>query len=166
MNTHACMKVFGKPMSQLTPAERVRYKQLARKASYFRRHAANVDKQRADKQVRKRRVIEALDIAAACMRCGYDRYIGALDFHHLDPVVKSHNVLAKGFAAAVEEARKCELICANCHREAHRDEPTTNAGRPREHDPLLEAYMRATGCTDEQIAAMLDDRPELHSLTA
>jgi hypothetical protein len=45
----------------------------------------------------------------------------ALHFHHLDPSVKRLAINAKGVAVALEklraEARKCVLLCSNCHAE-------------------------------------------------
>ena len=56
-----------------------------------------------------------------CLLCGYDRYPGALEFHHLDPARKdfalSMSGVARSLARAREEARKCVLVCANCHAE-------------------------------------------------
>ena len=53
------------------------------------------------------------------MRCGYDEYIGALQFHHLDPLSKgfalSHRGATRSVAEARAEAAKCVLLCANCH---------------------------------------------------
>jgi hypothetical protein len=158
-----CQVIFGKPQSQLNPEEYARYRQLARMTSYFRSHEANLVKQKCAKRDTKRLIIETLGLEPVCARCGYDRYIGALDFHHLDPQGKDHDIVINsvGFDRSVAEARKCTLICANCHREAHRDDVPTGAGRPRmDRDPLLEPYMRAAGCTAEQIAAMRADRPE------
>lgn len=73
-----------------------------------------------------------------CERCGYDRCVQALDFHHKPGFVKSFNVRSPGisFKGRVEEAMKCELICANCHREEHWLEdssvpPRRPVGRPR-----------------------------------
>lgn len=60
----------------------------------------------------------------ACQRCGYDKYIGALDFHHRDPTQKdftvSHRKNHKWSKSLEKELDKCDLLCANCHREAHR----------------------------------------------
>lgn len=51
----------------------------------------------------------------------YDRYPGALGFHHLNPAEKRLEVNAKGIALALgtlrAEATKCVLLCANCHAE-------------------------------------------------
>jgi len=53
--------------------------------------------------------------------CGYDAYIGALQFHHLDPAQKSFGLSSQGFTRSLErmrqEAKKCVLLCANCHAE-------------------------------------------------
>lgn len=72
---------------------------------------------------RRRRVKETLVLEAGgrCQICGYDRYIGALQFHHLDPSEKSFTFGRRGLSMSVErfreEARKCVLLCANCHAE-------------------------------------------------
>jgi hypothetical protein len=56
-----------------------------------------------------------------CGVCGYDRCVGALAFHHLDPQSKSFGLaeggLARSLAEARREAGKCILLCANCHAE-------------------------------------------------
>jgi hypothetical protein len=55
-----------------------------------------------------------------CKRCGYHRYIGALDFHHLNPNEKVREVSQiQNIDEAREECKKCELLCRNCHAEAH-----------------------------------------------
>ena len=56
-----------------------------------------------------------------CSRCGYDKCLAALEFHHTDPTVKEGGII--GSTASLkkqrEEAQKCILVCANCHREIH-----------------------------------------------
>ena len=58
-----------------------------------------------------------------CVICGYDRCIEALEFHHLDPTQKDFGISSKGYTRSwgkvKEEADKCVLLCANCHREVH-----------------------------------------------
>lgn len=56
-----------------------------------------------------------------CERCGYDKCIGALDFHHLDPSQKDFGISTniKSFDLIKKELDKCILLCANCHREEH-----------------------------------------------
>ena len=58
-----------------------------------------------------------------CEICGYDKYIGALDFHHKDPSQKKFNIAAAKLRQfnneTIEELNKCQMLCANCHREVH-----------------------------------------------
>lgn len=82
---------------------------------------------RVDAVVRHRRKVKAELVKEAggrCCICAYDRYIGALEFHHLDPSEKLHEVSRYGvtlsLVAAREEASKCVLLCSNCHAEVER----------------------------------------------
>lgn len=66
-----------------------------------------------------------------CQICNYDKYQGALEFHHLDPNEKDFNISkAKLLSFNLEikkELDKCVLLCANCHREVHNDPSVLNA---------------------------------------
>jgi hypothetical protein len=68
--------------------------------------------------VKAQLVVEA---GGRCAVCGYDRHVGALQFHHLEPSEKSFTISHGGIARALEKARveasKCILLCANCHAE-------------------------------------------------
>jgi transposase len=72
---------------------------------------------------RRRRVKQVLveEAGGACQTCGYDRCIGALHFHHVDSAGKkfglSHRGVARSLAEARSEAKKCVLLCGNCHVE-------------------------------------------------
>lgn len=75
-----------------------------------------------DAVVRRRRRVKALLVAengGCCVLCGFDRYAGALQFHHRDPSVKSFEIGGRGLTRSIDalrdEARKCVLLCANCH---------------------------------------------------
>ena len=56
-----------------------------------------------------------------CAICGYKKYVGALDFHHLNRKTKSFSLSVKGLCYSwetiVQEAKKCALLCKNCHAE-------------------------------------------------
>lgn len=58
-----------------------------------------------------------------CQICGYNKCIGAMDFHHVDEEKKSFDLSSRGltrsWARIEEEIKKCVLVCANCHREIH-----------------------------------------------
>lgn len=62
-------------------------------------------------------------LGGACRECGYAVSAAALDFHHRDPGQKEHTISRilyhdRDFGKALEEAKKCDLLCSNCHREA------------------------------------------------
>lgn len=57
-----------------------------------------------------------------CEACGDDRY-WVLDFHHIDPTKKEKTVSSfiRGASKnkAMEEIKKCKVLCSNCHRDFH-----------------------------------------------
>jgi transposase-like protein len=67
----------------------------------------------------KRRLIA--EAGGQCAICGYARHPSALHFHHLDPASKAFALSQEGVTRSLEraraEARKCVLLCANCHAE-------------------------------------------------
>jgi hypothetical protein len=62
-----------------------------------------------------------------CSHCGYDRCIAALEFHHKDDNNKLYNIghmvvgeyNVENITKLLVETAKCDLLCANCHRELH-----------------------------------------------
>jgi hypothetical protein len=62
-----------------------------------------------------------------CNKCGYDKNLSALHFHHIDSTQKSFKlglrILSnKKMSDILDEVKKCELLCANCHAEKHNPE--------------------------------------------
>lgn len=58
----------------------------------------------------------------SCTRCGYDKVITALEFHHLNPnekEIEPSKMMNKKKEFIKNELDKCILICSNCHREEH-----------------------------------------------
>jgi transposase-like protein len=78
--------------------------------------AAGVAKRR---RVVKRKLIE--DAGGSCRLCGYRRWPGALQFHHVDPTSKEFHIAHRGYSRSLARSRaeveKCVLLCANCHAE-------------------------------------------------
>ncbi len=79
---------------------------------------------RAEAVSRRRRKVKQLlvdEAGGACCVCGYSRCVAAPEFHHLAPAEKSfslsHRGVARSLAKARAEAKKCVLVCANCHAE-------------------------------------------------
>lgn len=66
-----------------------------------------------------------------CQKCGYDKCLGAMDFHHLDPTQKDFAINASCGSIIMTpkvkaELDKCQLLCSNCHREEHYKEVPKN----------------------------------------
>jgi transposase-like protein len=57
-----------------------------------------------------------------CIFCGYSRYIGSMDFHHIEPNEKEYSISdlkTYSFEKIKVELDKCILVCRNCHGELH-----------------------------------------------
>ncbi len=74
--------------------------------------------------VKRRKKLKLLAIeykGGRCQVCGYDRFSGALELHHINKKEKSFGIGDKGYTRAWEKIKveldKCILLCANCHRE-------------------------------------------------
>lgn len=75
--------------------------------------------------IRKLELIETM--GGGCLKCGYNKNVSALHFHHKDFTEKLFKldvrVLSnKRWEAILDEAKKCEILCANCHAEEHNPE--------------------------------------------
>jgi len=62
-------------------------------------------------------------LGGKCIICGYDKHLGSLHFHHLDPKEKEFGFGKMNKNESVQsiqdELKKCILLCANCHKETH-----------------------------------------------
>lgn len=70
------------------------------------------------RRISKRRAVEYL--GGGCQMCGYNRCDAALDFHHRDPTTKTTRaalLTSLVWEKVLEEIKKCDLLCSNCHRE-------------------------------------------------
>jgi hypothetical protein len=116
--------------------------------TYAERKAKNPNwaKNMADRVCKSRRKTVSLikeEAGGKCCICGYSKCIAALDFHHLDPDAKEGGIIGTtaSLAKQREEAKKCILVCANCHREIHAG-ITTYKGKesswanPQDHFPI------------------------------
>jgi transposase-like protein len=84
---------------------------------------------------RRRRMKQILveEAGGSCVACGYDRCVGVLQFHHLDRATKQFHLGREGVTRSLKraraEAKKCVLLCANCHAEVElgfRELPVTS----------------------------------------
>lgn len=60
-----------------------------------------------------------------CEICGED-HPATIDFHHSDPSKKDFTISKKfawyGKSKILEEIKKCQILCSNCHRKLHWNE--------------------------------------------
>ncbi|HSS42780.1 MAG TPA: helix-turn-helix domain-containing protein [Solirubrobacterales bacterium] len=86
---------------------------------YYRCKRCRLERVAQRRRTIKRKLVE--EAGGKCVICGYSRCQQVLEFHHLDPSLKkfqlSHNGATRSLARSRAEARKCVLLCANCHRE-------------------------------------------------
>ena len=77
--------------------------------------------ERVSRRRRKMKLILVAEAGGRCVLCGYDRCVGALHFHHVDPSTKRFHLSMQGatrsLAVSRAEMAKCALLCANCHAE-------------------------------------------------
>ena len=104
-----------------------------RKKQALRRGSANHYKKNKLKVLiatykRKKEEKEKWVAFKASLKCSYcdQNHPAALDFHHKDPKQKnrevSYYVKNYQYTRAMEEVKKCLVLCANCHRILHFDE--------------------------------------------
>lgn len=71
-------------------------------------------------KARKRKAIEYK--GGKCFCCGYNRCPDVLEFHHRDAEIKEFDwkkLRQMNWNKVVKELDKCDMLCANCHREKH-----------------------------------------------
>lgn len=82
-----------------------------------------LDTQRRRSHERRRLSKRAFNDVCGC--CGYDEHVDILEFHHVDPLEKIHNIATMivtncSWRLIVEELRKCVLLCPTCHTEVQK----------------------------------------------
>lgn len=78
------------------------------------------------KQTAQKRKLQLItELGGKCYICGYNRNAATLHFHHLNPAEKNFALSARNkishskYELSLLEAKKCVLLCANCHSEFH-----------------------------------------------
>jgi hypothetical protein len=72
------------------------------------------------RKIQKQRAVDYL--GSRCSRCGYNRCVEALHFHHLrDKLFEIGKMIGyhQSWPKIEAELDKCVLLCANCHHEFH-----------------------------------------------
>lgn len=70
---------------------------------------------------RRKKEKAILLLGGKCKECGYNKCMGALDFHHTGQkeINISEALTQWNWNRLEKELSKCILLCANCHREHH-----------------------------------------------
>jgi len=91
-------------------------------------YEANKEKVIANNKVRKkvRRIDwQVFKATLSCVNCG-ENHPATFDFHHVERHPdnrKVHKLLqSNNIGGALEEIKKCVVLCANCHRKHHYEE--------------------------------------------
>lgn len=82
----------------------------------------NADRTARHKRIRLDKKKQAVaELGGKCHRCGYDKCVRALTFHHPDEDKQFQ--LSQNWWLSWErlkvELEKCTLLCTNCHHEVH-----------------------------------------------
>ena len=108
--------VCKKPKSD---AEFYTKKKFAGSKDYLSSFCKNCDIKRIRLSLKSLRIRMVEYKGSRCIKCGYHKCINALEFHHRDRKQKEYRLSsARSFSLRVKtELDKCDLLCANCHRE-------------------------------------------------
>lgn len=122
----------------------------------------------------KNRLVDAFH--GKCGLCGYCTCKSAFDFHHVDPSDKEINLamlIQYKWSRLVKEAKKCVMVCRNCHAEVHAGlrEIGSNVQRfdlnfeewPKK--PKKEKHdKRRKWCEDSELIKLISDRKSYSDL--
>ena len=111
-------------MAKWSRSNREEYNKTRRE--WYRKNAKS-ERKRLRKSNKKReaeRIIwwEEYKSSLKCSKC-LENHPGCLEFHHKNSEEKEHNVanMIKSYSKSkiLEEIKKCDILCANCHRKLH-----------------------------------------------
>jgi hypothetical protein len=117
----------------------------ARLTAYVRKHRqANVERYRAQSLKRyglRIALIRDIKVLSGCIRCG-EKHVACLEFHHHDPAQKEENIGSRAGHMTIRkimaEVAKCDILCSNCHRKHHWEDPNKpKVGRPRSDEDRI-----------------------------
>lgn len=99
-------------------------KQLEYQKEYYKKNKERFVARQREKRKRLREWFrEEIVAKVSCKECG-ENHPATIDFHHRDPSTKEGGVttlLGSKFSKkkVIEELKKCDVLCSNCHRKHH-----------------------------------------------
>lgn len=100
--------------------------------SHYCKTCSNIQNRGCQNKRAESRKLKLISLkGGGCQRCEYKSNSAALTFHHSDPKTKVFgltipNLRNRSWKECVNEANKCELLCANCHAEEHNPQCNLN----------------------------------------
>jgi len=88
----------------------------------FNKNKKNISNSESVINWRKRVKIKLVEYKGGkCERCGYNKYVEVLEFHHRDEYEKDFTISGKSWSyeRLKNEVDKCIMLCSNCHKEMH-----------------------------------------------
>lgn len=90
---------------------------------HYHSHKARIVARASERRKRFRKEVDAFKAGKGCKFCG-EKEPCCLDLHHPDPALKKFTISVavgkkKNLTEILEEAEKCMVMCANCHRKLH-----------------------------------------------
>lgn len=95
---------------------------LRGKVKHYRSHCKECETARTLDYGRRLKQKAVDYLGGKCQRCGYNKSLRSLVFHHTDPSQKEFSLGKRkclNWPDTVKELNKCQLLCANCHGEIH-----------------------------------------------
>jgi hypothetical protein len=96
---------------------------IKNRKSILQKHKQNYHKHGRKYYNMRHRIFKARAVeykGGKCSMCGYNKFIGSLDFHHVLPHKKEKSLaITSNWIKMKKELDKCILLCSNCHREVH-----------------------------------------------
>jgi hypothetical protein len=111
--------------SELTGAQTMYCSGFCKQKSFVNRAKENGNFYQYQRLRGLKRKIELINLRGGkCEKCGYCKNVAGFDFHHRIPENKKFKLDMRHLAnlsmnIILEEFNKCDLLCANCHREYH-----------------------------------------------
>lgn len=102
-------------------------------AKYYQKNKEKYYKLCKEFRQKRREKFRALKQTLYCIKCGENRW-WVLEFHHRNPNEKEKTITKAswqwGEKRFSEEIAKCDVLCANCHRDLHFQMDNNNVTKP------------------------------------
>ena len=88
---------------------------------YYQKFKPRIIKRELEKKKKLNKFVREIRGELSCITCG-ENHPAVLDFHHRDPNTKDFSISQARYKTEkriIEEMKKCDVLCSNCHRILH-----------------------------------------------